>query len=63
MAHVSGRHPIGPVRFSAHGRSLGLAPLDPRTHRATLAISGRSTKGFRAIYEGDGYNAPSSARG
>jgi hypothetical protein len=60
MAQVRGGNPIGAVRFSARDRTLGLVPVDPRTHRATLAVSGTRTKGFRATYQGDGYNAPSS---
>jgi hypothetical protein len=28
-----------------------------------FTTSGTSTKGFRATYEGDGYNAPSSGSG
>jgi hypothetical protein len=62
-ARVRGRDPRGVVKFLAGRRVLGSVPVDTRTERATLTITGRSTRGFTAQYEGDARNAPSSAHG
>ncbi|MDQ6805094.1 MAG: choice-of-anchor D domain-containing protein [Actinomycetota bacterium] len=62
-AHVHGHHPAGLVRFRAGRRLLSEVPVDTRNGRATLTISGDSTQGFSAQYEGDAGNAPSSGRG
>jgi hypothetical protein len=62
-AHVRGRHPHGLVRFLSGRRLLGEAPVDTRNGRATLTITGHSTGGFTAQYQGDAFNAPSSGRG
>jgi YVTN family beta-propeller protein len=63
VAHVRGRHPHGVVKFLTGARALGSAPVDTRSGRATLSITGRSTRGFTARYEGDALNGPSSAGG
>lgn len=62
IAIVKGRHPQGTVTFKHGGRTLGSVTL---THngRAVFTAKGTSTKGFRAVYSGDGYNAPSGAGG
>jgi hypothetical protein len=60
VATVRGRHPLGLVKFSLHGRTVGYVALDRRTHRATVTLASRSARGYRATYEGDGYNAPST---
>jgi hypothetical protein len=62
VAVVRGRHPHGTVMFKLRGRTLGVVTLG-RRRRAVLTMAGKSTRGFRAIYSGDGYNSPSSGRG
>jgi hypothetical protein len=60
-ATVRGRHPLGLIRFAAGRQTLGIVSLSPRSHTAVLTVARRSGAGVRATYEGDGYNAPSSA--
>ena len=60
VARVRGRHPQGTVAFKHGGRTLGVVTLNPGTGRAVFTASGTSAKGFRAVYQGDGYNAPST---
>jgi streptogramin lyase len=52
--------PLGTVTFRARGRVLGEVPLHPRTRSATL--TGRRTRGLRAIYSGDARFAASRGR-
>jgi hypothetical protein len=61
VAVVRGRHPKGTVTFKRGRRTLGVVTLNPRTARAVFTTAGTSTRGFRATYEGDGYNAPSAS--
>lgn len=63
VAVVRGHHALGTVAFEHAGRTLGVVTLNPHTGRAVFTAPGKSINGFVAVYEGDGYNAPSSGRG
>jgi hypothetical protein len=62
IATVRGHHPEGLVRFTRRGRTFGYAPLNLRTHQASLTVLATDTHALSATYEGDGNNAPSTGR-
>lgn len=61
LVRIRGRHPQGTVTLKRRARKLGVVTLVKG--RAEFTAAGTSTTGYRAIYSGDGHNAPSSGRG
>jgi hypothetical protein len=61
-ATVSGRHPVGSVRFSAAGGPTVTLPLTTRSKQATLVLT-KSHARVAVTYLGDANNAPSTAHG
>jgi hypothetical protein len=61
-ATVSGRHPVGSVRFSAAGGPTVTLPLTTRSKQATLILTRRHTR-VAVNYLGDANTAPSAAHG
>lgn len=59
IASIHGHDVHGFVSFRANGRSLGGAPVDPRTRRATLTVAATKLKRLGGSYSGDASNAPS----